>query len=321
MYGGTSGVIGGTVQSQSGSSRDKNTAGNVNSTQTTARPIVEVIGISNRGQAEKVAYQATRSLAKRGEDLLDGKIVINAKTKEVSKVPFGSGDLPSDKSAARHPIGASTSSQPKPSASFNSPERDVDPNDFHRQHEKVKEKLEEYADEGLLGNVPGDGELEPNITGSTAAGTKPKPTHGENFTSVSVVGVEGTEKARSIASGAVSALKGRPDVLSSVNELKVNAQTGAITDEKGQFLAQLGRGHGLVSDSRVPPKAVGGAVTPPAVSKGTEGSHSSTSQRGNGTNGQKPDSFGSGDTVPSNRHPVATQHALDDSVKMPGSFV
>lgn len=201
----------------------------------------------------------------------------------------------------------------EPDASFNEPAKEVNPNKFHAEHERVKEKLEDLADHDQLGAVPGphapvvdlsenhqqQRSLDPGhptaaglsnapsaalggaagaglgAAGAAAYGTSRSsqpPNSGEAaeaagptpFTSVAVLGTNDTEKAKEIARNAVQALQGRSDILKDVQELRVDAHTGAVTDEKGQFLAQLGRGSfSEPSSATHPPAQLGGIVTPP----------------------------------------------------------
>lgn len=172
-------------------------AGHSSSIPSTPQPVVEVIGAEDR--AARLAYSTTRVLAARGEDLLAGKVDINANTKEIFGVPLdsaaigtsdedeysGSKSASGTSSRGHRAVGAvgavgaagfagvyaahKASSGSKPDASFNTPEREVDPNKFHRQHQEVKRELEAAADVGVLGNVPG--QQQTAYSGTSASGT------------------------------------------------------------------------------------------------------------------------------------------------------
>lgn len=137
---------------------------------------------------------------------------------------------------------------------------DVDPRKYHSQHEEVKQELEDQAQEGTLGNVSAthdsSGYREPYPSTSTASSGVPEPSHYQN---VKVIGVKDTETARDLAKQAVAAIQGRPEILEKTKELRVDA-SGAVTDENGAFLLQLGRG--LISEDT---HAHGGLVTPPVA--------------------------------------------------------
>lgn len=137
---------------------------------------------------------------------------------------------------------------------------DVDPRKYHSQHEEVKRELEDQAEEGTLGNVSAtndsSGYREPYPSTSTASSGVPDPSHYQN---VKVIGVKDTDKARDLARQAVAAIQGRPEILEKTKELRVDA-SGAVTDENGAFLLQLGRG--LISEDT---HARGGLVTPPVA--------------------------------------------------------
>lgn len=75
-------------------------------------------------------------------------------------------------------------------------------------------------------------------SGLGGSGTTHSSSH-QDYTSVSVLGVSDTEQAKQLANAAVAQLEGRSDVLMSAKELKVDANTGAVTDENGKFLTQL----------------------------------------------------------------------------------
>lgn len=196
-------------------------------------------------------------------------------------------------------------------AAFNDRSNQVDPSQYHDQHERVKQQLEGEADKGHLGNVPGEhfhskssaptGESRANtstLAGAEGAagvgaaayamgqhkakelfnirGENPEKSSGDQpFTAVSVLGESDATRARALATEAVSSLQGKMDVMSA-KELKVDARTGAITDQDGQFLAQLGQRR--LSQLNDPSKPLGGLVSPP--SETTSGIDSSNEQGG-----------------------------------------
>lgn len=84
----------------------------------------------------------------------------------------------------------------------------------------------------------------------------------QSYQNVKVIGVTDTARAQQLAREAVVAVQGRPDILNRTPELRVDA-SGAVTDQNGEFLIQLGRGRLLVTDEYQPPQVSGGAVTPP----------------------------------------------------------
>lgn len=137
---------------------------------------------------------------------------------------------------------------------------DVDPRKYHSQHEEVKRELEDQAEEGTLGNVSAtndrSGYREPYPSTSTGSSGAPDPSHYQN---VKVIGVKDKERAGDLARQAVAAIQGRPEILENTKELRVDA-SGAVTDEQGAFLLQLGRG--LISEDT---QARGGLVTPPVA--------------------------------------------------------
>ncbi|KAM9919425.1 hypothetical protein OXX59_007952, partial [Metschnikowia pulcherrima] len=125
-----------------------------------ARPIVEVIGISDRDEAQKVAQQTTRELMAKGEDLSGSKIVIDANKKEVYK-QAQTGVPESNKADQKSTTGAGAAAaagsgnsrsaghgegKTQPDASFHDSQREVDGSKNHRDHEKVKDKLEHEAE-------------------------------------------------------------------------------------------------------------------------------------------------------------------------------
>lgn len=178
-------------------------------------------------------------------------------------------------------------------AAFNEPVMEVDPQKYHRQHEIAKKELEEAADEGKLANIPGENQVS-NYTGQAGGPTgfvgssgatclgassslgsvhdhlhsthSPPSQKSQDYSLVSVLGVSNTEQARELANAAVLQLQGRPEVLSSSKELKVDAKTGAVTNGKGQFMTQLG---GYNESHLSPnPDVAGGIVTPRASQTG-----------------------------------------------------
>ncbi|KAF3993352.1 hypothetical protein FT663_01942 [Candidozyma haemuli var. vulneris] len=165
--------------------------------------------------------------------------------------------------------GASTGSQ-QPDATFHqSNPGDVDPKRYHNEHEKAKDELEGFAQEGNLGNVSGaaagtgghSGYREPYPSTSTEGGSDPN-----FYQNVKVIGVKDTETAKDLAKQAVAAVQGRTDLLNGIKELRVDS-SGAVTDENGQFLIQLGHPRGSLSEGKdTQPR--GGGVTPPVTSGG-----------------------------------------------------
>lgn len=149
-------------------------------------------------------------------------------------------------------------------AAFNEPAKDVDPTKYHKQHEIAKDELEKAAQEGKLANVPGETTGHSSSTGTGASHTGKnaaaaglagaglagagiagasgaKSSHSQTGKSAQpVLGVTDTAEARELANAAVQQLQGQSDVLHSAQELRVDANSGAVTDEKGQFLTQLG---------------------------------------------------------------------------------
>lgn len=159
-----------------------------------------------------------------------------------------------------HSSGHSTGHPEHIDAAFLLPAKEVDPRKYHNQHEKAKHELELAAEAGLLANIPGHS-AQKEIGGlDSASGEHGSARSGHDnpeFTSVSVLGVKETQKARALAHAAVALLDDRPEVLENVLGLKVDAQTGTVTDEKGQFLSQLG---GFSQQESVTPH--GGIVNP-----------------------------------------------------------
>lgn len=162
-------------------------------------------------------------------------------------------------------------SQSHPDATFHQLNPgDVDPRRYHQQHEEVKQELEDLAREGTLGNISAtlaSGYREPYPSTSTgasgdAAGHSDVPMYYQN---VKVLGVKDHELAKDLARQAANAVQGRNDIVQA-KELRVD-KSGAVTDETGRFLIQLGRSHGLISEDR-DTTAHGGLVTPPVKDHG-----------------------------------------------------
>ncbi|KAF8005339.1 hypothetical protein HF325_000796 [Metschnikowia pulcherrima] len=164
-----------------------------------ARPIVEVIGISDRDEAQKVAQQTTRELMAKGEDLSGSKIVIDANKKEVYK-QAQTGVPESNKAHQKSTTGAGaaaaagagisrsaghgdgeTSRKTQPDASFHDSQREVDGSKNHRDHEKVKDKLEHEAEKGNLGNVSAEGPEHQTHTSKSVGSGAIFSEHGEGY--------------------------------------------------------------------------------------------------------------------------------------------
>ncbi|KAM9911883.1 hypothetical protein OXX69_003095 [Metschnikowia pulcherrima] len=164
-----------------------------------ARPIVEVIGISDRDEAQKVAQQTTRELMAKGEDLSGSKIVIDANKKEVykqaqtgvpesnkvhSKSTTGAGAAAAAGAGISRSAGhgdGETSRKTQPDASFHDSQREVDGSKNHRDHEKVKDKLEHEAEKGNLGNVSAEGTEHQTHTSKSVGSGAIFSEHGEGY--------------------------------------------------------------------------------------------------------------------------------------------
>lgn len=149
--------------------------------------VVEVIGVTDKDLASKIAYQATKDMNHKGVDLSSGKLVVNANTKEVYKTDLeskekdlgsstgeksttGTGTKPSGHSGPPTGVGAASAglSGSQPSEHSNKhvdvipPRVDLtsqdpsQPQHYHHQHQTVKERLSRAANEGLLGNITND---------------------------------------------------------------------------------------------------------------------------------------------------------------------
>lgn len=195
------GLVGSTGAGASGAAAthgSQSSKPNSKSTESKARPVIEVIGISDRLEAQKVAQQTTRELVARGEDLLGSKIVINANSHEVYKEPIlssqtevparheqrgvgssgaaagglAAGGLAGGAAAKAHDSLSRTATHSHPDASFNEPVHEVDGRKYHKEHQKVMEKLEHEAEEGHLGNIPGEHEASQSYTQHESHGAR-----------------------------------------------------------------------------------------------------------------------------------------------------
>lgn len=181
-------------------------------------PIVEVIGVANREKAEKLAHQAVQELKKKGVNLSKGKVVVNAKTKDIQVVPLvpTRPERPHDAAAGGPPAVANETHHAD--AAFTDGSKEVNPSSFHNQHEQVRQQLEKAAIGGELGAV-----------------SEPK---GE-FASVGVKNAENPDNAEHYAEEAVALLESKGHKLDYAREIIVDGESGLITDEKGQILEAL----------------------------------------------------------------------------------
>lgn len=184
-------------------------------------------------------------------------------------------------------------------AAFDEPNpRDVDPRAFHRHHEKVRDELEELAEDGQLGNirtdVPSLGRREPRPTVSDGLGLQSSLPESKSsaYQNVKVVGVKDTAVAEKMAKEAVVLVQGRHDVLERTSELRVDA-AGAVTDQDGTFLASLG--HSLLDQggqARKLPEDSGSGVVASTLDQAGQGSYNGSS------NGSKADFASLGEHQP-----------------------
>lgn len=172
-----------------------------------------------------------------------------------------------------------TNERTQPDASFNDATVDNDGSWNHQEHEKVKRTLEHEAAAGHLGNIPttdNENTVESPLalrkglrnrpsTGGDADEDIPnyKYSHNDKSVPFSEVFVEGEpedSRAKLLALDAIQCLQGRLDLIG-VEEVKVDAHTGAITDQRGQFIAQMGQRR--LSQASGMRKPSGGLVSPP----------------------------------------------------------
>lgn len=155
--------------------------GHEGSSKTKGEPVVEVIGVSDRDKAQKIALKATNELARQGRDVLLGKIVVDANKREIY-IEENAEDAEKTREAEKHQklaertsgggiagaaVGAAagtaaagtaagTAAAVAPDAAYGQKNpREVDPRQFHSQHQEVKRELEQDAKEGRLGDVGG----------------------------------------------------------------------------------------------------------------------------------------------------------------------
>ncbi|ODV81333.1 uncharacterized protein CANTADRAFT_18987 [Suhomyces tanzawaensis NRRL Y-17324] len=261
--------------SSSNSSRSKN-SGNKDEL------LVEVIGVSDKEEASKIARSASKDLSKQGVDLSSGKLVINANTREIYKTDT---DQPAQSlvqdeknasssrasnshgatgaaaavgaagaagvvagSQAVHHDGFGSGSKSLREEDIQIPQRQdltsadpSQPNKFHDEHEKAKERLSRAANEGHLGNV--------------APATSTHESGKKEDVLVNVRGTKSNTDATKIATGAIQSLKqSKPEVLANAKQLNVDSTTGIITDEVGNFVASTNEGRstksGLSNETR-----------------------------------------------------------------------
>ncbi|CAH2350885.1 hypothetical protein CLIB1423_02S07338 [[Candida] railenensis] len=215
---------------------------------------VEVIGVEDRAKASEIAHQASKELVRQGVDLSSGKLVVDTNNKEIYKTSATSaGETKSSKSVS------------------NSDKTQVPPvgldkgigNKYHSEHEAAKAKLENAAQHGDLGNVgeptgshgtshgthgtshgasaAGGALAGSAVAGGAAAGRSVSGNSASQKASpseilVTVKGTKDPSEATTIANQAVETLSDRPEVLANAKELKIDTDSGIVTNEAGKKL-------------------------------------------------------------------------------------
>ena len=237
VAGGATGAAGAAALGSGGSHRGHDGAAPSNNESLT----VEVVGVKDEAAASKIAHQASKELLDKGVDLSSGKLVINTETKEIYKANEGS------TSGSSQPRGSAAGIAGQQGSEYVPPvgqDKNIG-NKYHQQHEAVKSKLEQDAEEGRLGNVgqpEGSGYASTGQSdhAGTLGGAGPTGHSTGKSASEIVVTVRGTQDsaaANHIASETVQQLKSHPDLLRDVKELQIDSNTGDIFDERGNKIA------------------------------------------------------------------------------------
>ncbi|WEJ96402.1 hypothetical protein PSN45_003941 [Yamadazyma tenuis] len=241
------------------------------STKVPSSLVVEVIGVDDKKVAAKLAKKASKELAAQGIDLSSGKLVVNADTKEVYKLD---GDFSSQASTSpvedksyqdSHPAAASTvprsaavggagvaagtafaglhgedkaqnydgAIQP-PSSSLN-PKEDADT----KSYDGVVTPPKNYAN---VDELPVASEKSRAVSGIGSGSTSKEPKLEQSSPQDSdiVVTVQGCDDsvAGEVANRVVNALKGKPEVLARVKEIRIDALSGLVRDENGAVVLE-----------------------------------------------------------------------------------
>lgn len=224
--------------------------------------VIEVVGVEDRKMAARLAKKASKELQAQGVDLSKGKLVVNAETKQVYKIDDPNGEVPPEIKEVSGTKGTSSTGSKQPSGDNESNGKAV-PNGtstaaaagigssiaagtafagLHESRNKKDKSSPVPANEGKNESTTSQGDVNNKKSDSDIV--------------VTVQGAKNDREAGDVANSVVMSLKNNPKVLNTVKELRIDANSGIVTDENGNVVTN---GSFFKNDSPPPePKTNGG---------------------------------------------------------------